>query len=723
MAGNRVLEFKIYAQSLVRRGIMEAKAELAGLQRVAHGVGTSFKAMGTAFGWVRDQLFKLAAVGAVVAAGFAVTIQKAFTFEKYTLQFKILFGNLSMAKKHMAELADFAARTPFELEGIVDASRLLMTFSEGVLGAESSLRLVGDAAAATGSGLSEVAMWVGRAYSMIAAGKPFGEAAMRLQEMGVLTAKARNKMEDLQATGAAAGDVFGVLTRDLERFTGGMEDLAKSGDGLVSTLKDNVNLALKEFGQVFMEDAKRGIASLIEWLDRLAKNGTIKKWAEEAREVLGIASEVAKAIAEGGEGRTKALGGLADVIIGAFEYAAGKAAELLIKAGPYVGAAIAAGFKSAAEKLNDRKRYDAARAELVKEGQITDNGIHLRGPFDEDISRQNNRMVRERMAQNDRKALEAAGSSALGGTDWASNGLSRLNRGLGALNGVANQRRMDEKPALMDFNDRQARQDRLDAMKKNIAGAKTPELAQAGIVELKAMTDAMEAGGAGAGSGKWKGQYDQLLKDRQTAADDKAKVDAAMRRAEDDRREAAKAKIGALYKSGASGPGALEQAKKDVAADYQRRGEKLNPNQGKPWEEVLAKMKDALEKAPGVIAGKKADLAARQESFRLSTLSPAEQLKARQKTATELEGKIGKERDPEKLLDLRTMLQDQLEAIHGLKTGSGKLSSRSIDVGEIFTRMYGQQIKQDPAERTAAATEAMNATLKRIADKKGGLMP
>ncbi len=733
--GNRVIEFKVYAANMVRRGVMEAKAELASLKSVASGVHATFRAFGTALGWVRDQALKLAAGVAVAGAALAVTVQKAFTFEKYTLQFKILFGNMEAAKKHMAELADFAARTPFELEGIVEASRLLMTFSEGVLGTESSLRLVGDAAAATGQGLSEVALWVGRAYSMIAAGKPFGEAAMRLQEMGVLTAKARNEMEELQAKGASAGDVFGVLTRSLGRFSGGMEELAKSGDGLVSTLKDNVNLALKDFGEVFMEDAKNALKSLIGWLDKLRADGTITEWAKKAREAIGLAAEVAKAIMQGGDRRSKALEGLKDIIIGAFQFAAGKAAELLMKAAPVIGDLIGKGAKAAINSVATEKRFNQARDQLVAEGKIEkhtgrtlafgrrssllETGRSLGTPEADAWYK----AVEDRMAEDDRKKLQAMGSSAIAGSNWTSRGQSRMKRGFAALQAVAGDKTEEERQAAADYDATQSRQDRIDAIKKSIAGAK-PELVQAGIDAFKALVEGMEESGSGAGSGKWRAQFDQFQKDRQTEAEQKAVQDAALNKAEADRRKKAMDQIGIMAKSTPSGQGALDAAKKAVAEDYKREGMTLNQDKAKPWEDVLAKMKDLLEKSPAAIAGKKSDLLARQEAFKMSLLSPAEQLKARRGNVADLEKKIGAERDPEKVLNLRSKLQDELEAIQGLKTAGAGKKTRSLDVGEIYTRMYGQDVgKRDPAERAAKAAEETAAILKRIEQKKGGLAP
>jgi hypothetical protein len=204
----------------------------------------------------------------------------AFKMETIEKQFAILMRSVDGARIRMDELKNFSASTPFQIDGIAKASRQLHVFSEGVLGGTSSLKLVGDAAAAVGVSIEELSFWVGRAYSMIKGGQPFGEAAMRLQEMGVMTPQARKEMERLQESGANASEVWGVLAKRMGEFDGGMKDLSETGDGLVSTIEDNWTLAVAEFGKSFMDLAKTELAYLNTWLEKLSEDGSIKKWAD-----------------------------------------------------------------------------------------------------------------------------------------------------------------------------------------------------------------------------------------------------------------------------------------------------------------------------------------------------------------------------------------------------------------------------------------------------------
>lgn len=284
------LKFRIIAENLAKKGVDAATQQLGRLRQTTESVSSKIKGFTSkivsGFGKIGLAAMGIrAAFDTVkgVAMKFWSTIQAAFKFESFTVQFAILFKDLKRAKQHMADLLEFSASTPFQIEGIAKASRQLHLFSGGVMGGAHSLRMVGDAAAATGNQIDEVATWFGRAYAAIAAGKPFGEAAQRLSELGVLSVSARNKMEDLQASGATTTEIFNVLKGEFENFSGGMEKASQTGDGLVSTLKDNVNLTLAAVGEQFQDLAKNKIKDLIDWLGVLRDSNAIQEWADEVR--------------------------------------------------------------------------------------------------------------------------------------------------------------------------------------------------------------------------------------------------------------------------------------------------------------------------------------------------------------------------------------------------------------------------------------------------------
>lgn len=205
------------------------------------------------------------AVGAIGVVSAGVGIKTASELETATLQFETLLGSAEEAEERVASLFEFAKRTPFETGPIIKASRLLQTFGGDALAAEGNLTLVGDAAAATSQPIDELAFWVGRAYSQIKGGQPFGEAAMRLQELAVLSPEARSEMERLQETGASSTEVWAVLEGQLGKFSGAMQKMAGTMAGLTSTLADMFSLTSADVFAPLFESTKRAMGALVEF--------------------------------------------------------------------------------------------------------------------------------------------------------------------------------------------------------------------------------------------------------------------------------------------------------------------------------------------------------------------------------------------------------------------------------------------------------------------------
>ena len=111
-------------------------------------------------------------------------------FERYETQLGVLMGGADKAKERLGMLAEFGAKTPFELPELVRADKVLLSFGLhsadtakrfGVSG-EQILTTVGDIAAGTGVGFEELSLTFGK----FASGAT-GEAIARFQELGIAT--------------------------------------------------------------------------------------------------------------------------------------------------------------------------------------------------------------------------------------------------------------------------------------------------------------------------------------------------------------------------------------------------------------------------------------------------------------------------------------------------------------------------------------------------------
>lgn len=226
------ISIEAHGASQVVAEFERVKASLGG---ITGGLGNLATAAGTIAGAAGFAGIALATVGAIRAG-----MEYNTTIERQTASFKTLLGSTEAAQQRMEELADFASSTPFELPEVVAASRLLQSLTGGALATGDALRLVGDAAAASGRSFEESAMWIGRLYAGLKSGTPVGEATNRLLEMGLISGDTKRELEELAKSGQATGNAMEVVSRTFSGFTGAMEEQAKTMSGLSSTLSDTV---------------------------------------------------------------------------------------------------------------------------------------------------------------------------------------------------------------------------------------------------------------------------------------------------------------------------------------------------------------------------------------------------------------------------------------------------------------------------------------------------
>lgn len=250
-------------------GISAARASLGGFQAFSVGAMAAVGAAvaGAALALKGLQTVWTEAQAAVGEAANRETMQTAFI---------PLLGSAKAAKDRMAELADFAAKTPFQLPGIAAASRTLESLTDGALSTGDGLRLVGDAASAQNTPIEEMAVTIGRLYSGLDSGRPVGEAMQRLQELGAISPDVRAKLEKIQAEGKKGSEVWQVAAEELARFSGGMELQSQAWNGKLSTLSDAWAEVRAQFGEPIMDALKPLLDDGI---------GTIESMASKAREI------------------------------------------------------------------------------------------------------------------------------------------------------------------------------------------------------------------------------------------------------------------------------------------------------------------------------------------------------------------------------------------------------------------------------------------------------
>ncbi|MBN8505933.1 MAG: hypothetical protein J0L58_15810 [Burkholderiales bacterium] len=226
------VDIVIRGRNEAEKAIRSVEGQLKSLQGIGGQILSGF-GLGLGAGAIQTLT---AGVASAVRAGAEYNA----TLQSNTMAFKTLLGSMDAAQRRMDDLSDFAATTPFELPQVVRASVLLQTLTDGAMAAGDQLRIVGDAAAASGRSFEETAMWIGRLYAGLQSGTPVGEATMRLLEMGLISGDAKRELDGLAESGGAVGKGMEIVEGIFRKTTGAMAEQAKTAAGLRSTLSDTL---------------------------------------------------------------------------------------------------------------------------------------------------------------------------------------------------------------------------------------------------------------------------------------------------------------------------------------------------------------------------------------------------------------------------------------------------------------------------------------------------
>jgi len=218
----------------------------------------------------------LAALGGLAMIKFF--IGAAAKLEKDIIAIKTFVGSVEDAAALIQEIRTFAAKTPFELDNLIDATKILLAFGFSAETVGAQLFMMGNLAAAAGIPIEDVARIFGKVKAM---GKLTTETLNQMSERGIpalsilakhlgITEQQVREMvsqglisftmlqQAMWATAGAGGDMAGA-----------MEEQSQTMAGLWSTLKDNImELGLGVIA-VLVEDVKRGIRVLIHLVKRL----------------------------------------------------------------------------------------------------------------------------------------------------------------------------------------------------------------------------------------------------------------------------------------------------------------------------------------------------------------------------------------------------------------------------------------------------------------------
>ena len=279
-----------------------AMGSLAGLPGMAIGAGVGALSGGvnaaTSVFSSRDEAFK----GAVQDRYNAIKEDEQNTLtsgsqiagqrEQNQISFATLLGGDSNAKKYLADMTDFAAKTPFGYDDLANTSKTMLAYGYKQNEILPELTKIGDAGSAlsmSNQDMTYVATSLGR---MRSTGKTTLEYLNPLLERGIpvwkylaeYTGKSSEKVQEMVSKGLLPGEKAAKAISDAmgKNFAGNMEKQSNTYQGLVSSLEDAQDSMDAAMGSGYNEERKKGLQAQNDYL-----SGDSGEQAKEANRLIG----------------------------------------------------------------------------------------------------------------------------------------------------------------------------------------------------------------------------------------------------------------------------------------------------------------------------------------------------------------------------------------------------------------------------------------------------
>lgn len=227
-------------------------ANTKGLQREIANVQKTIrqKLGGNAIEISENMIAGVAGLSAALAGLGAVAVRSAAQMEQTEKAFTTLLKSADSAKDFLAELERFAAATPFELPGLLNASKRLLAFGFSAQQVIPILTAIGDSAAALGMGEEGISRLTTAIGQIQAKAKVSAEEMNQINETGIpawqLLADTIGttvpQAMDMASKGMIDGatGVQAILTGMNKQFGGMMAEQSQTLNGMMSNIQDSI---------------------------------------------------------------------------------------------------------------------------------------------------------------------------------------------------------------------------------------------------------------------------------------------------------------------------------------------------------------------------------------------------------------------------------------------------------------------------------------------------
>lgn len=216
-------------------------------------------------------------------AGFVTKVtQVRGEFQQLEIAFGTMLNSGAKAEKLIGQLADTAAKTPFDLQGVTQGAKQLLAYGVKAEEVNDKLLMLGDIASGLSLPLSDLVylygttMTQGRVYArdmlqFMGRGIPLAEELAK--QFGVSKAK----VGELVTAGKVGAKEFEQAMQSMRttRFNNLMEEQSKSLTGQISNLQDALEMMLNDIGKASQGMISKGIEGVSYLVEHYKEVGVI----------------------------------------------------------------------------------------------------------------------------------------------------------------------------------------------------------------------------------------------------------------------------------------------------------------------------------------------------------------------------------------------------------------------------------------------------------------
>lgn len=226
--------------------------------------------------------------------GFLEPLKLSSEFEQAEIAFTTMLGSAEKAQQFIEEMNKFAVETPFDVQGVQEASKRMLAFGFELEDVLPTLTAVGNASAGLGlgtDGIDRITLALGQ---MRAKSKVSAEEMLQLTEAGIpaweILAKKLNVTTAEVMKFSEKGLIPAEKAIDLlvdgmnEKFPDMMAKQAESLAGLKNQIQETFNIKiLKSWGDGLAKALKPRFQAVNDWIDK--NQETLIRWGKTLEQV------------------------------------------------------------------------------------------------------------------------------------------------------------------------------------------------------------------------------------------------------------------------------------------------------------------------------------------------------------------------------------------------------------------------------------------------------